>query len=77
MRTVTVRLAGRRAGAGFLARRSGHLLGRLAAQFAVDQPTVETERGGDFGRVAGDEAAPRRLFRVGQMTEGASIGPEE
>src|SRR5580704_15679106 len=55
------------AGAGFLARRSGHLLGRLAAQFAGDQRAVEAERGGDFGGVAGDEAAAEHLLRTGQM----------
>ena len=59
------------AGAGFLARCRGHLLGRLAAQFARDQPAVEAEGGGDFGRVAGDEAAAEHLFGPGQMGDAA------
>src|SRR5204863_2947980 len=60
------------AGAGFLARRTGHLLGRLAAQFARDQSAVETECRGDLGRVARDEAAAKAYLRSGQMGDPAS-----
>src|SRR5207248_683851 len=44
-------------GAGFPARRVGHCLGRLATQFARDQPAVEAECGSYLGRVTGDQAA--------------------
>ena len=48
------------AGAGLLARRAGHLLGRFAAQFARDQPAVEAERCDQLGGIADDEIGAHR-----------------
>src|SRR5438876_6374468 len=49
-------------GAGLLAHRTRHRLGRLAGEFARNQSAVEAEGGGELGRVAGDETAAEHLL---------------